>query len=152
MAGAKTGCIRYDVSDKGMPKGGRAVRRIVLDAQYSVMTRALTMALERQRPDFLVQSVPAQTRDIAGRCRSCGANVLLLEVCPQPPRTLADRLQLAAQVRTLRPPCKTVLLVDETAYPELAAAVCMAKKDFLVDDFVYASVSPTYLSALIDTL
>ena len=92
MVGAKMRPIGYDIGDKAMPKGGRAVRRIVLDAQYSVMTRALTMALERQRPDFLVQSVPAQTRDIAGRCRSCGANVLLLEVCPQPPRTLADRL------------------------------------------------------------
>ena len=51
-----------------------------------------------------------------------------------------------------RPRCKTVLLVDEAEYPELAAAVCMAKKDRIIDDFVYASVSPAYLSAMIDSL
>ena len=37
-------------------------------------------------------------------------------------------------------------------YPELATAVCLAKKDHIVDDFVYASVSPAYLSAMMDTL
>ncbi len=47
---------------------------------------------------------------------------------------------------------KTVLLVDEAEYPELATAVCLAKKDHIVDDFVYASVSPAYLSAMMDTL
>ena len=31
-------------------------------------------------------------------------------------------------------------------------AVCLAKKDHTVDDFVYASVSPAYLSAMMDTL
>ena len=50
------------------------------------------------------------------------------------------------------PHCKTVLLVDEAEYPELATAVCLAKKDHIVDDFVYASVSPAYLSAMMDTL
>ena len=43
-------------------------------------------------------------------------------------------------------------LVDEAEYPELATAVCLAKKDHIVDDFVYASVSPAYLSAMMDTL
>ena len=35
---------------------------------------------------------------------------------------------------------------------ELATAVCLAKKDHIVDDFVFASVSPAYLSAMMDTL
>ena len=47
---------------------------------------------------------------------------------------------------------KSGKLVDEAEYPELAAAVCMAKKDRIIDDFVYASVSPAYLSAMIDSL
>ena len=41
---------------------------------------------------------------------------------------------------------------DEAEYPELATAVCLEKKDHIVDDFVYASVSPAYLSAMMDTL
>ena len=107
------------------------MRRIVLDAQYSVMTSALTMALKHGRPDFQVQNAGPKTKDIVQLCRSCRADVLLLEVCPH---------------------CKTVLLVDEAEYPELATAVCLAKKDHIVDDFVYASVSPAYLSAMMDTL
>lgn len=68
------------------------------------------------------------------------------------PRTLQDRLLLANDLRDVCPHCKTVLLVDEAEYPELATAVCLAKKDHIVDDFVYASVSPAYLSAMMDTL
>ena len=107
------------------------MRRIVLDAQYSVMTSALIMALKQGRPDFQVQNAGPKTKDIVKLCRSCRADVLLLEVCPH---------------------CKTVLLVDEAEDPELATAVCLAKKDHIVDDFVYASVSPAYLSAMMDTL
>ncbi len=67
------------------------MRRIVLDAQYSVMTSALTMALKHGRPDFQVQNAGPKTKDIVKLCRSCRADVLLLEVCPHPPRTLQDR-------------------------------------------------------------
>lgn len=103
-------------------------------------------------PDFQVQNAGPKTKDIVKLCRSCRADVLLLEVCPHPPRTLQDRLLLANDLRDVCPHCKTVLLVDEAEYPELATAVCLAKKDHIVDDFVYASVSPAYLSAMMDTL
>ena len=112
------------------------MRRIVLDAQYSVMTSALTMALKQGGPDFQVQSAGPKTKDIVKLCRSCRA----------------DGLLLANDLRDVCPHCKTVLLVDEAEYPELATAVCLAKKDHIVDDFVYASVSPAYLSAMMDTL
>ena len=75
------------------------MRRIVLDAQYSVMTSALTMALKHGRPDFQVQNAGPKTKDIVKLCRSCRADVLLLEVCPHPPRTLQDRLLLANDLR-----------------------------------------------------
>ena len=107
---------------------------------------------ETCRPDFQVQNAGPKTKDIVKLCRSCRADVLLLEVCPHPPRTLQDRLLLANDLRDVCPHCKTVLLVDEAEYPELATAVCLAKKDHIVDDFVYASVSPAYLSAMMDTL
>ena len=48
--------------------------------------------------------------------------------------------------------CKVLLLVDENADELLAADVRQAVKDQLVDNFIYASVSPTYLAGVIDTL
>ena len=115
----------------------------------TVQVRNITLG--EGRPKICVPIV-GQTKDIVKLCRSCRADVLLLEVCPHPPRTLQDRLLLANDLRDVCPHCKTVLLVDEAEYPELATAVCLAKKDHIVDDFVYASVSPAYLSAMMDTL
>ncbi|MFR6663790.1 MAG: hypothetical protein ACLURG_11290 [Gemmiger sp.] len=46
-------------------------------------------------------------------------------------RTLQDRLLLANDLRDVCPHCKTVLLVDEAEYPELATAVCLAKRTTL---------------------
>ena len=48
--------------------------------------------------------------------------------------------------------CKVLLLVDEDADKLLASEVRQAVKDQLVDNFIYASVSPTYLAGVIDTL
>ena len=45
-----------------------------------------------------------------------------------------------------------LLLVDEKADETLASDVRQAVKDQLADNFIYASVSPTYLAGVIDTL
>ena len=45
-----------------------------------------------------------------------------------------------------------VLVVDENTEKKLADKVRQAKKDGLVDNFIYGSVSSTYLSAVIDAL
>lgn len=42
--------------------------------------------------------------------------------------------------------------MDENADELLAADVRQAVKDRLVDNFIYASVSPAYLAGVIDTL
>ena len=49
-------------------------------------------------------------------------------------------------------PTGNLLLVDEDADKLLASEVRQAVKDQLVDNFIYASVSPTYLAGVIDTL
>ena len=42
--------------------------------------------------------------------------------------------------------------MDENADDQLAAEVRQTVKDQLADDFIYASVSPTYLAGVIDIL
>ena len=131
MVGAEIVRFLYDEVGKSyslQERRATPVRRIVLDAQYSVMTSALTMALKQGGPDFQVQNAGPKTKDIVKLCRSCRADVLLLEVCPHPPRTLQDRLLLANDLRDLCPHCKTVLLVDEAEYPELAHRRVPGKK------------------------
>ena len=85
-------------------------------------------------------------------CRNCRANVLVMEVIRQGIWKLSERLRLCSAVRQLGWDCKVLLLVDESADELLAAEVRQAVKDQLVDNFIYASVSPTYLAGVIDTL
>ena len=48
--------------------------------------------------------------------------------------------------------CCLNLVVDENTEKKLADKVRQVKKDGLIDNFIYGSVSSTYLSAVIDAL
>lgn len=127
------------------------MRRIVLDMQSNLFAEAVSRSLTEREPDFLVRCAESPGQAVI-LCRSSLAYALILEVTRQPPRTLEERLALGREVQRQTPACKIVLLVDEVADPALAAAVTQAKKDLRIDGFVYASVSPTYLAAVLDTL
>ena len=75
-----------------------------------------------------------------------------MEVTGHNPWSLKERLLLCNEVKRKSPECKVVFLVDEKADTNLAGEVRQAKKDGFIDNFIYGSVSPTYLSAVIDTL
>ena len=61
-------------------------------------------------------------------------------------------MKIRGEVKAQSPGCKIVLVVDENTEKKLADKVRQAKKDWLIDNFIYGSVSSTYLSAVIDTL
>lgn len=128
------------------------MKRIVLDLQCAMFADAITMALERSDPDFRIvrADTPGKT---AVLCKSSLAYyALIMEVTGYTPWRLEERLRLRDEVKRLRPDCKVLLLVDENADRALAANVLQAKKDGRIDSFIYASVSPTYLAAVLDTL
>ena len=112
---------------------------------------AISQALERCDPDFCIQR--AESPDTtAALCKSSLAYALILEVTGYTPWRLAERLHLRDEVKRQCPDCKVLLLVDENADRALAANVLQAKKDGRIDNFIYASVSPAYLAAVLDTL
>ena len=102
-------------------------------------------------PDFIVYR-SSKPEDTLALCRSCHANVLVMEVIRQGIWRLSERLRLCSAVKNLGWGCKVLLLVDENADEQLAAEVRQTVKDQLADDFIYASVSPTYLAGVIDIL
>ena len=61
-------------------------------------------------------------------------------------------LKIRNAVKNVHPDCKVVLVVDENSEKEAADRVRQAKKDGLIDQFIYGSTSPAYLVALMDTL
>ncbi len=127
------------------------MRRIVLDIKGSLLRDAIGRTLTDCDPDFIVYRSPGPEETIS-LCRSCQANVLVMEVARSGVWNLDERLRIGRNVKSLCRDCKTLLLVDEKADEMLAADVRQAVKDKMVDNFIYASVSPTYLAGVIDTL
>ena len=77
------------------------------------------------------------------------ADIVLMEACYG---AGASPDECQKKVNSLGPGCSVVLLCDENSAPEVARRVVQAKKDGLIDDFVYSSVSETYLTALLSAL
>lgn len=127
------------------------MRRIVLDMKNGLLAEAVTQSLSGCDMDFLIYRSPKPEETLA-LCRTCRANVLVMEVIRQGLWKLSERLRLCSAVRRLGWACKVLLLVDESTDELLASEVRQTVKDQLADGFIYASVSPTYLAVVIDTL
>lgn len=127
------------------------MRRIVLDMKNGLLAEAVTQSLSGCDMDFLIYRSPKPEETLA-LCRTCRANVLVMEVIRQGLWKLSERLRLCSAVGRLGWACKVLLLVDESTDELLASEVRQTVKDQLADGFIYASVSPTYLAGVIDTL
>ncbi len=127
------------------------MRRIVLDMKNGLLAEAVTQSLSGCDMDFLIYRSPKPEETLA-LCRTCRANVLVMEVIRQGLWKLSERLRLCSAVRRLGWACKVLLLVDESTDELLASEVRQTVKDQLADGFIYASISPTYLAGVIDTL
>ena len=127
------------------------MRRIVLDMKNGLLAEAVTQSLSGCDMDFLIYRSPKPEETLA-LCRTCRANVLVMEVIRQGIWKLSERLRLCSAVKRLGWACKVLLLVDESTDELLASEVRQIVKDQLADGFIYASVSPTYLAGVIDTL
>ena len=127
------------------------MRRVVIDMQNTLFADAVAEALRRFDSDFepIMSESPEK---ILFLCDSVLANVLIMEVTAYTPWKLEERMKIRDKLKKTNPDCKIVLVVDENTEKKLADQVRQVKKDGLIDNFIYGSVSSTYLSALIDTL
>lgn len=127
------------------------MRRVVVDMQNTLFADAIAKALRNFDSDFDVccSEKPEKTPDT---CDYTMAQILIMEVTNYTPWKFEERMKIRDAVKQRDPTCKIVLMVDENTEKKLADKVRQAKKDGLIDNFIYGSVSATYLSAVIDTL
>ena len=127
------------------------MRRVVVDMQNALFADAIATALQKFDSDFDVyqSESPAKTTDM---CVFTDENILIMEVTAYTPWKLEEHMKIRKEVKAQNPGCKIVLVVDENTEKKLADKVRQAKKDGLIDNFIYGSVSSTYLSAVIDAL
>ena len=127
------------------------MRRVVIDMQNYLFADAIALALKNADSDFDVRRSenPENTVDL---CRLSVPYALLMEVTGYSPWRLEERLRIRNEVKRQTPHCKIVLIVDENAEKPLARRGLQAKKDGLIDNFIFGSVSAEYLTAVVDTL
>ena len=127
------------------------MRRVVVDMQNALFADAISTALQKFNSDFCVyqSDKPEKTTEL---CFYAQANILIMEVTAYTPWKLEERMKIRDEVKNKNPDCKVALVVDENTEHRLADMVRQAKKDGLIDNFIYGSVSATYLSAVIDAL
>ncbi|MGN0786472.1 MAG: hypothetical protein ACI4OB_03600 [Christensenellales bacterium] len=127
------------------------MRRVVIDMQNALFADAIATVLRDFDSDFEVyqSESPVKTSDM---CAFTEANILIMEVTAYSSWKLEERMKIRNEVKAQNPGCKIVLVVDENSDKKLADKVRLAKKDGLIDNFIYGSISATYLSAVIDTL
>lgn len=127
------------------------MRRVVVDMQNTLFADAIAMALRNFDSDFDVCCSKSPDKTLA-LCEYTLAHILIMEVTNYTPWKLEERMRIRNELKETNHGCKIVLVVDENTEKKLADKVRLAKKDGLIDNFIYGSVSASYLAAVIDAL
>ena len=127
------------------------MRRIVINMQSYLFGDALAGILRNAEFDFDVYKAE-KPEDVVDMSRYLLPYAVLMEVTSFGPRLPDERMKIRDLLRRQNPDCKIVLIVDENAEEKLARRVKQAKKDGLIDQFIYGSISAAYLAAVMDTL
>lgn len=127
------------------------MRRIVINMQNSLFCDAIADTLRRSANGLDPYTVDSPER-IVDECKWLAPYALLMEVTGYTPWLLTERMKIRDQVKEMCPDCKIVLIVDENAEREVASRVKQSKKDGLIDQFIYGSISASYLADIVDSL
>ena len=127
------------------------MRRIVINMQNSLFCNAISETLRRSGNELEPYTV-ASPDQVVAECKWVSPYALLMEVTGYTPWLLAERLKIRDAVKEKHPDCKIVLVVDENAEKDIAKQVKEAKKDGHIDQFIYGSISASYLADIVDSL
>ena len=120
------------------------MRKIVIDMQNYLFADAVATAFKNS--DYDIEVIRAESpRDTVELCQVYEPFALVMEVTGYTPWKLRERLKLRDRVRELCPECKIALMVDSKTERQAAKDIRDAKKDGLIDQFFYGSMSAEYL-------
>jgi hypothetical protein len=127
------------------------MRRIAINMQNSLFCNAIADTIRRSGNELEPYTVDSPDK-VIDECKWIAPYALLLEVTGYTPWLLCERLRIRDAIKEMHPECKIVFIVDENAEKEVAKQVKQAKKDGLIDQFIYGSISAAYLAHIVDSL
>lgn len=120
------------------------MQKIVVDMQNYLFADSVAAAFKNS--DYDIDVVRAESpMNTVELCRLYKPFVLIMEVTGYTPWLLCERLKLRDKVKTVCPECKIALIVDSNSEKQAARDICDAKKNGLIDQFFYGSMTAEYL-------
>ena len=132
-------------------KESDTMRRIAINMQNSLFCYAIADTLHRSGNELKPYTIDSYDK-VVDECKWIAPYALLMEVTGYTPWLLSERMKIRDAVKDIYPECKIVLIVDENTDKALAKQVKQAKKDGLIDQFIYGSISASYLADIVDSL
>ena len=127
------------------------MRKIVLDIQSSIhahnMERMLMQELDECQ--IVISESPDSTSEW---CKMHQPDVLLMEVKAFSPWMFSERMAIRDKVKRSTENCRVVLFVDDESNKNLTEEVQQAKREGLIDAFLFDSVSENYFASVIDSV
>ena len=120
------------------------MKKIVVDMQNFLFGDSIAAAFKNS--NYGIDVVRAETpQDTVELCRVYKPFVLVMEVTAYTPWLLSERLKLRDEVKTTCPDCKIALIVDSNTEKQAAKDIRDAKKNGIIDQFFYCSMTAEYL-------
>ena len=120
------------------------MKKIVVNIQNFLFADSIAAAFKNS--DYDIDVVRAETpNDTVELCQMYKPFVLVMEVTGYTPWLLCDRLRLRDEVKSVCPDCKIALLVDSNTEKQAAKDIRDAKKNGIIDQFFYGSMTAEYL-------
>ena len=127
------------------------MKKIVLDIQSGIHAHNMERMLMQELDDC--QVVISESPDSTAEwCRTHRPDVLLMEVKAYSPWMFPERMAILDKVRRHTSGCRVILFVDDESDAELIEKVRQAKRDGLIDAFLFGSVSENYFASVIDSV
>ena len=127
------------------------MRKIVLDIQSSIHAHNMERMLMQELDDcqIVISESPDSTPEW---CKTHRPDVLLMEVKAYSPWMFSERMAIRDKVKRSTENCRVVLFVDDESNKNLTEEVQQAKREGLIDAFLFDSVSENYFASVIDSV
>ena len=125
--------------------------KIVLDIQSDIHAHTMERMLMQKLDDC--QVVISESPDATAEwCKTHRPDVLLMEVKAYSPWMFNERMAIHDKVKRNTENCRVILFVDDDTDGELTEKVRQAKREGLIDAFLFGSVSENYFASVIDSV
>ena len=127
------------------------MKKIVLDIQSDIHVQTMERMLMQKLDDC--QVVISESPDTTAEwCKTHRPDVLLMEVKAYSPWMFGQRMTIRDKVGRSVENCRIILFVDDDTDGELTEQVRQAKREGLIDAFLFGSVSENYFASVIDSV